>query len=331
MRNSRYLILFSIILTACTTQATVSPPTDSPIPIVQSPVIAASATSIPENTTTPSPVPATPTQFTPTPEGQVHFAVIGDYGEAGPNLQAVSNLINSWSPDFIITVGDNNYPLGAAETIDANIGQYFHDFIGNYQGDYGEGSENNRFFPTLGNHDWSAPDAQPYFDYFTLPGNERYYEFTWGAVHFFAIDSDSHEPDGIGQSTIQAQWLREALAASTSPWNIVYMHHAPYSSGTHGDYPPVQWPFAEWGADLVLTGHEHLYERLEIGGIPFIINGLGGSSARYWFGPTRNGSIVRFRDTHGALFIEADNFQLKLQFITINNEVIDTITLTQTP
>jgi hypothetical protein len=65
----------------------------------------------------------------------------------------------------------------------------------------------NQFFPTLGNHDWYTPGAQPYLDYFHLPGNERYYDFVWGPVHFFAIDSDENEPDGVNQSSVQAKWL----------------------------------------------------------------------------------------------------------------------------
>src|SRR5262245_65541757 len=57
------------------------------------------------------------------------FAVIGDYGGGGSNEQAVANLVHSWNPDFIATTGDNNYPSGDASTIDANIGQYYHDYI----------------------------------------------------------------------------------------------------------------------------------------------------------------------------------------------------------
>ena len=54
--------------------------------------------------------------------------------------------------------------------------------------------------------------GKPYFDYFTLPGNERYYDFTWGPVHLFALDDIESEPDGVGASSIQAQWLKAGLA-----------------------------------------------------------------------------------------------------------------------
>ena len=71
---------------------------------------------------------------------RIVFAAIGDYGLAGQPLLDVSNLIKSWNPDFIVTLGDNNYPDGAAWSIDDNIGQYFHEYIFKYKGKYGEGS-----------------------------------------------------------------------------------------------------------------------------------------------------------------------------------------------
>src|SRR6266511_3399595 len=147
--------------------------------------------------------------------GPVRFAVIGDFGSAGTAARDVANLVKSWKPDFIITVGDNNYPDGAASTIDPNIGQYYHEFIYPYKGRYGAGATVNRFFPSLGNHDWHARGAQPYLEYFTLPGNERYYDFVWGPVHFFAVDSDVREPDGNSSASTQGLWLQTQLAAST--------------------------------------------------------------------------------------------------------------------
>src|SRR5262245_59291227 len=84
----------------------------------------------------------------------IRFAVIGDFGLAGQPEADVANLVKNWNPSFILTIGDNNYELGEASTIDANIGQYYHDYISPYTGSYGSGSASgNRFFPTLGNHD----------------------------------------------------------------------------------------------------------------------------------------------------------------------------------
>ena len=256
----------------------------------------------------------------------IHFAVIGDFGSAGDNESDVAALIKGWDPDFIVTVGDNNYPDGAASTIDRNVGQYFHEFIHPYLGEYGPGADVNRFFPALGNHDWDTPNAQPYLDYFTLPGNERYYDFIRGPVHFFVIDSDPREPDGITSTSIQAQWLRSALASSTSPWNLVILHHAPYSSGKHGSNPDLQWPYAEWGADAVLSGHDHTYERIIRDGIPYLINGLGGGSI-YSFEGSIEGSRLRFNDDYGAMLVAATPLEVVFQFVTRTGNLVDTHTL----
>ena len=77
------------------------------------------------------------------------FAVIGDYGLAGPAEESVAELIKSWNPDLIVTTGDNNYPRGSPDTIDQNIGQYFHEFIYPYKGEFGPGASSKRFFPVL--------------------------------------------------------------------------------------------------------------------------------------------------------------------------------------
>ena len=94
------------------------------------------------------------------------FAIIGDYGKAGTNELNVSNLVKSWNPEYIITLGDNNYDLGEASTIDANIGQYYRQFIFPYTGGYGPGDTVNRFFPSMGNHDWYTASGAAYLNYF---------------------------------------------------------------------------------------------------------------------------------------------------------------------
>lgn len=255
------------------------------------------------------------------------FAVIGDYGLAGEGAAAVATLVKRWEPDFIITTGDNNYYHGEAESIDANIGQYYHDFIFPYAGEYGEGADTNRFFPSLGNHDYGTGSAAPYLEYFTLPGNERYYDFAWGPLHFFALNSDWREPDGIHRDSAQAAWLQAGLAAAAAPWKLVYMHVPPYSSGFHGPGVYMRWPFAEWGATAVLSGHDHHYERLEIDGIPYFVNGLGGG-ARYAVRTPVPGSLARFQGVHGAMRVEATETWITFAFITRDEEVVDTFTMT---
>lgn len=252
----------------------------------------------------------------------IRFAVIGDYGGGGMPEADVAALVLSWQPDFILTTGDNNYPSGSAETIDVNIGQFYHTYIFPYFGKYGEGASENRFFPTLGNHDWNTDLAQPYLDYFTLPGNERYYDFVWGPVHFFALDSDVREPDGVNSSSKQAVWLTERLATSVTPWQIVYFHAPPYSSGLHGSAAWMRWPFAEWGADAVLAGHDHTYERILRDGIVYFVNGLGGGS-RYPFASTVDGSQVRYNIDYGAQLVEASPTELLFQFFNRRGELVD--------
>jgi len=250
------------------------------------------------------------------------FAAIGDYGYEGRNANRVSELVRGWIPDFIITAGDNNYPFGEASTIDANIGQYYHEFISPYTGEYGDGADINRFFPSVGNHDWYLGNLDPYLDYFELPGNERYYQMDWGPASFFAVDSDRREPDGASADSIQAQWLRDALQNSDSPFNIVYFHHSPFSSGQHGDRESMQWPFAEWGADLVMTGHDHNYERMVVDGFPYLVNGTAGANLRDFRSETV-GSQIGSHSNYGALLVRMTSEKAIFEFYTVDGELID--------
>ena len=265
--------------------------------------------------------------------GAVRFAVIGDYGNDSANEAQVATLIHSWNPDFVITTGDNNYEDGEAATIDDNIGKHYSQFIGNYQGSYGPGSPTNRFWPSLGNHDWHTITCSvdncngAYFDYFTLSNNERYYETDFGLVHLFALDSDNDEPDGRDWDSLQADWLHDQLAISTSCYKLVYFHHSPYSSGPHGSTTIMQWPFSTWGADAVLSAHDHLYERIEANGIPYFVNGAGGGSL-YSFEnlgnlPPEATSVVRYNEDHGAMLVTTTPTQITYQFYNAEGVLID--------
>jgi len=255
------------------------------------------------------------------------FAAIGDYGFAGPAERDVANLIKSWNPDFIITLGDNNYDQGDSTTIDKNIGQYFHEYIYQYKGRYGPRTSSNRFFPALGNHDYYTRNGEPYRDYFTLPGNGRYYELVRGDVHLFALNSDPNEPDGITATSVQAQWLRAALAASTARWKMVYLHHAPYSSGHHGGTPELRWPFRAWGASVVLAGHDHDYERLLADGLPYIVNGVGGRSLYPTARPPVSESKFFYNGDYGAILLDASPDSLRLRFYTRKQVLVDSYVL----
>ncbi|MEZ4869909.1 MAG: right-handed parallel beta-helix repeat-containing protein [Caldilineaceae bacterium] len=286
---------------------------------------------------TPTPTPTATVTPAPTLEPQaLRFAVIGDYGNNSVNEARVATLVASWQPDFVITTGDNNYPNGADTTIDNAIGQYYSEFIGNYQGAYGPGSLTNRFWPSLGNHDWGSLTCSgvscsgAYFDYFTLPNHERYYATDLGLVHLFALDSESEEPDSRGQDSIQADWLRRQLAQSNACYNLVYFHRPPYSSGKHGSNLIMQWPFADWGADVVMSGHDHLYERLQVNGLPYFVNGAGGAGL-YTFDnvdslPPEATSVVRYNEDYGAMLVTAAMTGITYQFYNAAGLLIDEYT-----
>jgi hypothetical protein len=261
------------------------------------------------------------------------FAVIGDYSdistEPGTPLADVAQQIKSWRPNFIATVGDNNYDLGAAETIDQNIGQYFHDYSYPYAGGYGPGSiAGNRFWPALGNHDLYTDDGQPYYDYFTLPGNERYYTVVEGNTQLFILNSDPSEVDGRTANSVQALWLKDQLADSDARWKFVLFHHSPWSSGVdHGSDPQMQWPFQQWGATAVITGHDHDYERIIQNGFPYFVNGLGGRSLYQFQATPVSGSQVRYSADHGAMRIDAFDDHVTFQFVTRTGVIVDAYTI----
>lgn len=283
------------------------------------------ATSAPAPTTAALPAPtAAAAMETPTPGEPLQ----------NPRQAAVARKVADWAPDFVVTTGDNNYPRGEATTIDRNIGKYYASFIGNYQGAFGKGAESNRFFPVLGNHDWDMPNKQgcrAYLDYFTLPGNERYYDFVQGPVHFFMLDTDAREPDGIKVGSKQHAWFVKAAAASRAPFQVVVSHHPPYSSGEHGDNKPCQWAFHKHGVDMVVSGHDHDYERIERDGLVHIVNGSAGANLRKFRKKPVEGSLVRYRRKHGAMRFDVvaagADLQLLGRFVTLDGEEVDAFSI----
>jgi hypothetical protein len=89
----------------------------------------------------------------------------------------------------------------------------------------------------------------------------------------------------------------------------------------------MQWSFEEWGADVVLAGHEHLYERLLVDDLLYITNGLGGHNAVYEFKSITPESQFRYNGRHGSLRITATSQSLLIEFINIEGELVDSVTL----
>jgi hypothetical protein len=256
--------------------------------------------------------------------------VIGDFGANTEGEAQVAQLVRGWQPDFVVTTGDNNYPAGEARTIDVNIGKFYADFIGDYKGAFGKGSKTNRFWPSLGNHDQETPGATPYREYFSLPGNERYYDVDTGLVHLFALDSDRREPDGTSSDSKQADWLKKGLASSRSCFDVVYFHHPPYSSGAHGPSAFMRWPFRAWGAEVVLSGHDHTYERFDIEGFPYIVNGLGGAEKYPFEHAAGEASKFRYNSGYGAMLVVANQSGITYEFWTVDGAKLDTLTVPKT-
>jgi hypothetical protein len=257
----------------------------------------------------------------------VCFAVIGDYGWMGEDEEDVAALVKGWEPDFILTTGDNNYEYGEYATLSQNIGQFYCDYIYNFDAPAqyrceGRAFEDslNRFFPSPGNHDEKGPyDLEPYLNYFSLPGEEEFYTFTWGPVALYSISSLSS-----ADFEKQKGWLVEELGKSKKAFQIVYFHHAPFSPGRHGDTERMQWDFHQWGADVVVTGHDHIYARLTHhgqGGLPYIVNGVGGKSLYYCDEDynTEGVEVLSCEDEYyGAIRCWADSTRMILEFYSID-------------
>lgn len=257
-----------------------------------------------------------------------HFAIISDIHGASAGTLAVSQLVKTWNPDFIITAGDSFYPL--IGNIDDQVGQFYHEFIHPYTGVYGQGDTVNRFFPALGNHDYDAGDLNSFLGYFQLPGNERYYDFVKGRVHFFAVNSFYAEPDGVVDTSLQAKWLKNKLSTSLSEYNIVYFHQPAFTSGYHGNTSYMQWPFKEWGATAVISGHDHDYERLNINNLTYIVCGTGGGTL-YTIYNSLPGSIINYHLNFGALKVSADTDSIRFSFINTDGITIDRFSLASNP
>jgi hypothetical protein len=214
----------------------------------------------------------------------VHIAVLGDYGAEGDGLTGVANMVANWNPDYVITTGDNHY--SSSDNYDTITGKYFHQFIYPYSGTFGSGSPTgtNRFYPIAGNHDWDHQNLGSYMSFFTLPNNERYYDVQLGttnAVHFYALDADDREPDGNTSTSVQAQWLENKLNTTSACFKIINEHEPGFCSTiaqSEGAFYAMRWDFQAMGADIVMSGSRHGYERLSVNGFPYIVNGASGAS-----------------------------------------------------
>jgi predicted phosphodiesterase len=251
---------------------------------------------------------ATATDAGPRP-GSV--AVIGDYGAGSDAQREVADLVASARPRAVVSVGDNVYDDRGYPSL-----------VGDY---YGPWVASEDLIPAAGNHDHEEGIAA-FDEYFSYLDGRHVYSAGRAGMRFFVLDSTT-ALDSPASMKGQRDWLKRSLLASRARWKVVVLHHAPYSSSdSHGSTAEFQWPFAGWGADLVLSGHDHLYERIVTDGTTYVVDGSGGKDL-YGFGDAVAGSTIRYNDDFGALFLTASDRALVGEFWSVGGVRVDGFTL----
>ncbi len=238
-------------------------------------------------------------------------------------------------PVLIFTAGDNAYPLGRRV-----------DYGACYDPSWG-GPLKAITRPSPGNHDFEPRDDRGYFEYFGKAAGEPdrgYYEYEFAGWDIFSLNSDVLQP-GVGSTRA----FREPIAAAQSAWlgrwlkepsggcSIAYWHHPRWSSGPHGNDPNVDtlWQLLyATGAEIVINGHDHLYERFkplrpdstvdEAHGLVEFVVGTGGGSLRQFPGGRNAGiSAKQVEGSYGVLVLELEARLAHYRFIAPNGETLD--------
>ncbi|WP_344926030.1 discoidin domain-containing protein [Streptosporangium carneum] len=278
---------------------------------------------------TPSPTPTATASPSPTPTAGDSFVVAaaGDIAEqctasssscAHPKTAA---RVQEMNPEFVITMGDNQYD-------DARLS----DFQNYYDKTWGKFKSKTR--PAAGNHETYDPAGvyagyKGYFGSLATPKGKTYYSYDQGNWHFIALDSNYFD------QSAQINWLKADLAANTRGCIAAYWHHPLFSSGEHGNDPvskPVWKILYDAGADLVLNGHDHHYERFapqnpdakaDPKGIVEILGGMGGASP-YKIENVQPNSQKRLVNTYGVLKLNLAPAAFSWQLIGTDGSVKDT-------
>jgi predicted phosphodiesterase len=252
----------------------------------------------------------------PRKQGTLKFAVIGDTGTGDGNQYRVAKVLaaarQTFPLEFVVMVGDNLY--GADNPRD-----YEKKFEIPYKPILDAGV---KFYAALGNHD--SPNQKQY-KLFNMNG-QRFYTFKpKDGVRFFALDSNYMDPE-------QLQWAEKELKASGSDWKIAFFHHPLYSSGErHGSDTALKDQleplFQRYSVDVVLTGHDHVYERIKPQkGIQYFVVG---NSAKLRKGDLEEiGLTAKGFDTgYGFMLVELDGDQFHFQVISDAGKTIDSGTV----
>jgi acid phosphatase type 7 len=245
------------------------------------------------------------------------FAVVGDFGSGTSDEAAVASLIESWHPDFVLTVGDNAYPTGSKELLDRDIFR-----------PYAAVMRESAWFPALGNHDVETDGGEPELEAFHSLGKERWYRFTWGNAAIVVLDSDT----SVAPGSPQLRFARRALARR-SCFRFAAWHHPPWeppgrsiSPGLRSNVVPL---VQKDGVQVVFVGHLHAYARSRPhGGVVYVAVGTGGHSlendARKLTIPSAR--IVQGR--FGALRVDVAGHEARFRYETVDGSVRDRFRLT---
>ncbi|MBX0301800.1 metallophosphoesterase [Cryobacterium sp. 1639] len=248
------------------------------------------------------------------------LALISDFGTCDAGEQWAADQVDSWNVDAIVTAGDNTQDA-------ADCAPYAESVWGYFEQD-GDGPP---LWPTLGNHDYTDAGAgldayRAAFPYLSTAADaqQRWYRQNVGDVTLFVLDSET-TPEEL---ETQRVWLREALteqrADRPDAWNVVLFHRPAYTSGWHDDNrqmrPSAGWDYSGWGADIVIAGHQHIYEDVVVDGLHYLTAGLGGTAnARECPAELREGSRLCLDGT-GASLIEATPDEFELQYFRLDAE-----------
>jgi 3',5'-cyclic AMP phosphodiesterase CpdA len=252
----------------------------------------------------------------PMKNGSVKFAVIGDTGTGDKHQLAVAKQLTATRAKFpfgfVVMVGDNIYGGNSARDYDRKFALPYKPLL----------DDGIKFYAALGNHD---DPSERYYKPFNMNG-ERYYTFKPAdGVRFFALDSNYMDEK-------QLKWLDDQLATSGSEWKIAFFHHPPYSSGeTHGSDEALRTQleprFVKAGVNVVLTGHEHFYERVKPQkGIAYFITGSSAKLREGNIAPTEL-TAKGFDSGYTFMIVEVVGDDMYYQAITDTGKIIDSGTV----
>jgi predicted phosphodiesterase len=257
----------------------------------------------------------------PLREGSIRFAVIGDSGRGDEPQHDVARQMVAWRGkfpfEFVLMLGDNIYDRHTPK-------DYVEKFEEPYAALLAAGVE---FYAAIGNHDDSGQVNYSKFNmggrrYYTFRKSERRIAGLAGAgVRFFVLDSRSLDPQ-------QLEWLRDQLAESGTNWKIAYFHHPLYTSGRYRSTARalriVLEPILVAGdVDVVLSGHEHVYERiLPQHGISYFVSGAAGSLRKGDVSPSAITARAFDTDYH-FLMMEIAGDELYFQAISRTGATVD--------